>query len=331
MAINPQRILVTGGSGFIGTNLITAFLQQGHIVCNLDIGAPLDPVHAALRRSCDILDASGLHAALQDFAPDAVIHLAARTDCVDNVDVHTAYRVNIEGTQNLLSASASCQSVKRWILASSQYVIGPEKKPASLDDYGPHTVYGQSKVMAEQAVKSGDWPFTWTIARLTNIWGPWHLRYRREAWEVIRRGRYLHPGWEPVIRCYGYVGNIVHYLCRLLTLDSGIVNRQTFYLGDPPIDIYEWVNAFSLELRGKPARRVPRFAVRLIALAGDCLAAAGQSFPITSSRYRSMTQDYLTPMDRTFAVLGPPPVPLREGVKQTVAWLKDYGFPDQAG
>lgn len=324
-----KRILVTGGSGFIGTNLIPALLSQGCDVLNLDRQSPLDPSPSPIWTRGDILDASSMREIAQRFAPDAVIHMAARTDCVEGVDVNEAYRVNFEGTGNVLKAAA-CSGAKRVIFTSSQYVCGPQCTPTSMDDYGPHTVYGQSKVMAERIVKAGNWPFVWTIVRLTNIWGPWHMRYRREAWDVIRRGRYLHPGWKPVVRCYGYVENIVHYLCLLLSADAVAVNGKTFYLGDPPIDIYEWVNAFSLELRQRPARRVSRGAVRALAVAGDILKACGISFPITSSRYCSMTQNYLTPMDQTFTVLGKPPVSLSEGAHRTVAWLRKYGFYGEA-
>ncbi len=57
-------------------------------------------------------------------------------------------------------------------------------------------------------------------------------------------------------------------------------------------------------------------------LAGDIITAlTGKSFYITSSRYRSMATDYVTPMDRTYALLGQPTISLQQGIDETVSWL----------
>jgi GlcNAc-P-P-Und epimerase len=124
-----------------------------------------------------------------------------------------------------------------------------------------------------------------------------------------------------VTRCYLYVGNIVDQILSILAREDGSLNGKTFYVGDPPIDIYEWTNAFSLELTGKPVRVVPRPALLAMAKFGDLVIKCGGKFPIFSSRFRSMTEDYMTPMEPTYAALGPPPISLKEGVHETVEWL----------
>ena len=48
----------------------------------------------------------------------------------------------------------------------------------------------------------------------------------------------------------------------------------------------------------------------------------GKPFYITSSRYRSMVTDYITPMDKTYAVLGSPKITLQQGVNETLTWLR---------
>jgi len=58
-------------------------------------------------------------------------------------------------------------------------------------------------------------------------------------------------------------------------------------------------------------------------LTGDLITAlAGKPFYITSSRYRSMVTDYITPMGKTYSVLGPPKFSLQEGVDETLTWLR---------
>jgi len=159
--------------------------------------------------------------------------------------------------------------------------------------------------------------------RPTNIWGPWHQRYQREFWRIVAKGWYVHPGGAPVVRCYGYVGNIIRQMQRIMELPAEQVNRQVFYVGDPPGDIARWVNAFSLALRGRRARVVPRPILAAAGRVGDVIGAVtGRPFYINSSRFRSMTSDYLVNMDRTFRLLGAPAVSLERGVEETVDWLR---------
>lgn len=321
-----ERWLLTGGSGFIGTNLVAELLRRKVAVLNLDNHMPFDTAHRALWREVDILDTLAISAAFAEWRPTHVVHLAARTECDENTTVEQGYRVNTQGTANVLEAIAHTPGVECAIITSSQYVCGPEHFPRDMQDYGPHTVYGQSKVITEQLTRAANLPCTWTLIRPTNIWGPWHMRYRQEAWAVIRKGLYLHPAGQPVVRCYGYVGNIVHYILKIIESSPDLVHTKMFYLGDPPLDIYEWANAFALGLTGRPARKVPRPLLRGIGLVGDLLGLVGIKFPLTSSRYRSMTSDYLCPMEATYTVLGPPPISLQRGVAETLAWLKTFGW-----
>ena len=106
-------------------------------------------------------------------------------------------------------------SVERVIITSSQFVCAPGRLPENDTDYFPETVYGQSKVVTEKLTREANLPCCWTIIRPTNIWGPWHMRYRREFWRVVERGLYVHPGREPVIRCYGYVKNVAHQIRKI--------------------------------------------------------------------------------------------------------------------
>ncbi len=76
-----MRVLVTGGSGFIGTNLVATLSAADVDVINLDRVSPIYSKHASLWRRCDILDAARTATICRDFAPTHVVHLAARTDC----------------------------------------------------------------------------------------------------------------------------------------------------------------------------------------------------------------------------------------------------------
>lgn len=317
-----MRLLITGGSGFIGTNLVEQGLGQSITLLNLDWNPPLNPAHAPHWREADILDGDALAQALLDFKPTHVVHLAARTDTEEPVDVD-AYRQNHEGTRVLLEAVKHCPSVQRIIVTSTQFVCEAGYQPKHDLDFKPFTVYGESKRLTEMATREAGLTCEWTIIRPTTIWGPWSLRYRDVLFKVMRKGLYFHPGRQRVVRSYGYVGNVVWQIMRMLEAPSERVHQKVLYVGDQPFDLKLWVEEVSKQLVGKPVRYIPSWLVRSVALAGDMLKAIGLPFPITSGRYRSMTSDYITPMDRTIAAVGEAPFSMAEGVKAMVRWYDD--------
>jgi nucleoside-diphosphate-sugar epimerase len=324
-----MRILITGGSGFIGTNAIEAFSAQGDTILNYSLHPPLDPKQTQYWHAGDILDEEATAAVFREFQPDRVLHFAARAECDEATTVEIGYRVNTDGTRNVLTAIRATPSVQRTVITSSQFVCAPGRLPESDTDYFPETVYGQSKVITEQLTREANLPSCWTIIRPTNVWGPWHLRYRREIWRVLERGLYFHPGHRPVVRSYAYVKNVVAQVQNIFEASRDLVHRKTIYLGDAPADIFNWVNAFSQALTGRTVRVVPRQVMRAVALLGDIpTAVSGKPFLINSSRFRSMTTDYLTPMDKTFELLGNNPYTLGDGIRETVKWLRSYRGPD---
>lgn len=314
-------IVVTGGSGFIGTHLIDLLQENDDLeIVNLDIVPPRKKAHLRYWINCDIMRASELNRIFKDVRPRFVAHLAARTD-MEGKTVDD-YKLNSQGTQRVIGAIHEAGTVERSLFVSTQFVVGPGPLPAHDQDFRPQTIYGESKVLAEKAVRNGCLECVWTIVRPTNVWGSLHPRYPREFWRVMARGLYLHPGSKAVIRSYGYVGNVVDQIVGILAKPAESVDRKIFYVGDPPLVLLTWVNAFSLELTGRPARVIPQAALHALALVGDGLTKLGVKFPIYSSRLGSMTQDYPTPMEPTYALLGPPKTSLADGVKETVEWLR---------
>jgi nucleoside-diphosphate-sugar epimerase len=315
-----KRIVITGGSGFIGRNLIEALSSKDLEIYNLDVRVPEQQLGSSHSIQCDIMNQQQLTSTLRDLNPETMIHLAARTD-TDGVRL-TDYAINIDGTRNLVEAAKRCSQLERFIFTSSQFVVGPGPLPKHDEDFRPHTIYGQSKAVAEQIIRKGGLVCAWTIVRPTNVWGPWHPRYPHEFWRVVKRGRYLHPGRKPVLRSYAYVGNLVFQMQKILQADIPSINGRVFYLGDPPIDLYRWTSAFSRALVGREPRVVRRGIVMALAVLGDGINRLGPRFPLTLSRYRSMTVDYITPMAKTIELFGDAPYSLEDGVNETVCWLR---------
>lgn len=320
-----SRVFITGGSGFIGTNLIKSLEQiPGVALCNFDPSPTLCPQHEIHRINASILDESALAAAIEAFAPGAVVHLAARTDCCEKTTVEEGYEVNVEGTRNLVRILSRNKLVERLVIASSQFVCGPGHTPAHDRDYAPHTVYGQSKVAAEEITREADLDCTWTIIRPTNVWGPYHGRYAREFWRVLDRGWYWQPGGRTPTRSYAYVGNVVWQIQSILSAEAREVDRKVLYVGDRPVDIREWIEGFHREITGRDQlREIPKWLMQLGAVCGDGIGAVmGRPFLINSSRLRSMTTDYPVSVEETVALLGEPPVSLEAGIEETVEWFR---------
>ena len=316
------RVLVTGGSGFIGTNLASHLRALGAEVLTVDPAAPFDRAALTGWLAIDVLDHRALHDAFDRFAPTHVVHLAAETRTDAGMTI-ADYRVNTEGTPNVLGAIAATPSVERAVIASSQFVCRPGHEPLDPFDVDPEAPYGQSKVMNENQTRLfGTGAATWTLIRPTTIWGPWDQRYRGSFYALLRRGWYLHPDTGPCMRSYGFVGNVVWQIEQILAAPADSVAERVLYVGDRPIDIRDYAEEFLRQLGAPPARTVPLRLARAAARAGDLLSRAGVGFPINSSRLRFMTTDYPVPIDETFELLGEPPFDLAAGVRETIDWLR---------
>lgn len=244
-----MRVLITGGSGFIGVNLIAYLSKSVSHLVNLDWGAPANPECNSSWRQVDIRDPELVTNEVRSFGPTHIVHLAAlATFDASKTDLEAT---NIGGTVHLLDAAARYAPLSRVIVTSTQYVNGPG---APFEDdcvFHPVNDYGWSKARAETAARAAKYDaLDWVIVRPTNIWGAFHPRFPLEIWKYIRRGVYLHPGHVPILRSYGYVGNVCRQLEILLTAPRERVRHRVFYLTDNPLDSYEFLNQFSLALRG---------------------------------------------------------------------------------
>ena len=324
-----KRILVTGGSGFIGTNVVESYLASGHEVLSIDIKTPQKREHHKVFKRVDILDKRSLEGVFKDFAPTHVLHLAARTDLYEKKDLQ-GYAANIKGVENIVNAIISQPSIKRSIFASTKLVCPADYTPTSEDDYCPDTLYGKSKVIGEKIVKECvSMQYDWCIIRPTSIWGPWCYIPYGEFYRMIAKGYYFHPGSDNTPKSFGYVGNTVFQMKKLLDANSEQINRKVFYLSDYEIfRIKDWADMISVKLKNKRTKTIPKPFVRLLAWSGDLLKLCGIKNPLfSSSRLRNMRADTTDiPLEPIKQTTGPLPYSMEQGVEETIAWLQKYNL-----
>jgi nucleoside-diphosphate-sugar epimerase len=318
-----RRTLVTGGSGFIGTNVVEALLARGTPVCSIDRVAPRNPAHAGVFRPVDICDAPALARAVDDFAPEDIIHLAARTDLLGSgID---DYAANTAGTAALIEVVAARPQIRRTLFASSMLVCRLGYLPQSVTDYAPSTPYGASKVEAEGMVRAAD-PSRRRIIlfRPTSIWGPWFGEPYRHFFDAVLAGHYVHPSGAATRRSYGYIDNAVAQIFALADADAVRLGDHLYHLADyAPVDIGVWADMIATAAGRRRPPRVPMAVMQAAALAGDALKALGwQRPPMTRFRLANMTMDAVQDTGPMVALCPDLPVPMETGVARTVAWLR---------
>ncbi len=316
-----MKILVTGGSGFIGTNLIETLRKTDTEILSIDIAEPKLGKHRSIWHQVDIRDKEKLTSEIVSFSPDYVIHLAARTDL--NGKTLLDYDANMQGVTILLDALEKVPNLKRAVFASSMYVCEPGYMPKDFEDYAPHTLYGESKVETERRIKERNPKYTWSIIRPTSIWGPWFGEPYNKFFHIVLSHMYFHMGKRACRKTYGYVDNAIYQIMSILDADAEKVNRKVYYLGDyEPYDITEWANEIAKEA-GIWIPRIPYWCFKCAGWFGDLLKKFGIAFPMTSFRLHNMTTDNVHNLEPIKNIAPNLPVSRIEGTKRTLDWINN--------
>lgn len=315
------RVLVTGGSGFIGTNLVEYFHSRGDDVVNIDIACPRNPTHASLWQKADILNAQALKLATEAFSPHFVFHMAARTD-LDGQRIED-YSANIDGVRNVIDALQTLPDLRRAIFASSMLVCKLGYQPRDDHDCNPATVYGASKVEGEKLVRRLGTNMPWVMVRPTSLWGPWFDIPYRTFFDAVRSGWYVHPKAVSVRRSYGFVLNSVAQLESLAAADISRVRGQTFYLADyQPVELRSWAETIRHAFGASRVKEAPLWFLRAAARVGNVLRVMGMTnSPLTSFRLDNLMTEAVMDTAPLESICGSIPYGLQEGVAITTDWI----------
>jgi UDP-glucose 4-epimerase len=240
-----MRALVTGGAGFIGSNLVDALLARGDavtVVDNLSTGrrSNLDRALAegAELAELDIREAAELGELLARVEPEIVFHLAAQIDVRKSLaDPAFDAAINVGGTANLLEAMRAAGSRRIVFVSTGGAIYGEGAgKQLPLDESAPiepFSAYGQSKFAAEGYLGLYErlYGLSGVSLRLGNVYGPRQDPLGEAGVIAIFCGR-LRTGERPMVfgdgkqtRDYIYVGDVVEAVLAAAGADaSGPIN-----------------------------------------------------------------------------------------------------------
>jgi UDP-glucose 4-epimerase len=265
-----MNVLVTGGAGFIGSNIVDGLLEEGFnvfVVDNLSTGKENNLNKKAKFYKTDIRDKESLEKIFSEVKPEVVFHLAAQIDVRKSVaDPAFDSTVNVTGAINVFE-SAVKYGTRRIVFSSTGGALygEPEKLPASENtEIAPLAPYGVSKYCGEQYLNYFKrlYGIERVILRYANVYGPRQDPLGEAGVIAIFTGKILQDE-QPVIfgdgnqtRDYVYVKDIVNANLIAMSGKEGIYNIGT----GKEISVNELVKEFSsiLNKEIKPVYASPR-------------------------------------------------------------------------
>jgi nucleoside-diphosphate-sugar epimerase len=327
------NVLITGGTGFIGSNLALECAKRGHSVRVLgQENTEAETGNANLIKSkgievllTNVLNFGEVRDSVKDV--DVVFHLAAAQH-ESNVPDQYFWDVNVNGTKNLLDACVAAQ-VKRFVYGSTVGVYGSgaagvldEETPAC-----PDNIYGVTKLAAERLVQSYMDQLSLVIIRISETYGPGDRRLLKlfravgdRTFFMIGDGNNLH---HPI-----YIDDLTEGL--LVSASSDAANGKVIILaGREPLTTKEMVSVIADQL-GVSVREfhVPLVPLLMVAtVIGRVFPAMGVHPPIYRRRMDFFTKNLIFSQEKASRVLEfTPEYSFEHGVYLTARWYQENGF-----
>lgn len=236
-----KSILVTGGCGFIGVNLVSRLVRQKFrvkVLDDLSLGKRehVEPFGVELLVG-DVRDPAAVSRAVEGV--EAIIHLAAHTRVMDSIsDPRLNFEINAIGTLNLLQASRDA-AVQSFIFASTGGAIVGEREPPVHEEMVPRPIspYGASKLAGEAYCSAfqGSYGLNTVALRFSNVYGPHSYHKGSVVAQFIKQALQKKPlviyGDGSQTRDFLYVEDLADAICAYATSGEKKAGGEVFQMG----------------------------------------------------------------------------------------------------
>lgn len=319
-----MKLALTGVTGFVGSNLVPELLKNGiQIKALVRKSSRIDRLkkYDIEFTVVDFLDKSSLRGVFDDV--EGIIHIAGT---VVGLPPHDYMVGNYFVTKNLVDEFIRVKHRGQFIYVSSQAAAGPSKvgKPRKESDReAPVSIYGKSKLYAENYIRAHEEEINYTILRPPAIYGPGDtafLFYLR----TIKQHYFPHVGNLQELSII-HVDDVVRAI--KLFLNNPIVSRKVYFVSDDKIYnimelVYDLKNA--LDVDHVRILRIPTRIAMVYALFNEKLSfIKGRPSMVNRDKIRELSQEAWTVDISLIKSIGfKPKWFFKEGIKQTVNWYK---------
>lgn len=333
------KILITGASGFIGGFLVKEALNRGYETwAGVRSSSSLKHLQDERIHFIDLKYSSkkSLTKQLTEFATkhgawDFIIHNAGITKTLEKKDF---FKVNAEFTNNFITAleAANCQPKKFLLMSSlSSYGKGDELtfKPIRLTDpQTPDTIYGKSKLIAENYVRSQSY-FPYIILRPTGVYGPGDKDYFMEI-KSIKSGFDFAVGFVPQRITFIYVKDLA--TVAFLALENARIKNKHYFVADGDVYTDTAFAKIIQELLKKKRVLHARIPLGLVDIACICSEwigkLLGKSMTLNTDKFIILKQRNwicdVKPLQDDLKFT--PSYPLRRGLEESIEWYRKEGW-----
>lgn len=327
-----MNVLITGGTGFIGSRLALRCIEKGYNVRIL--GQKNNPAETA---NLEMLESKGAVTTLGDIAEkdtlqdavsgvDIVFHLAAAQHEM-NIPDQRFWEVNVQGTQNLLEACANA-NVKRFIHGSTIGVYGVLDGEINEDSpCRPDNIYGITKLEGEKAALSYKDRLGVVVIRIPETYGPGDRRLLK-LFKAINKNMFFMIGKGKNLHHLIYVDDLIDGFFRAVENDQAL-GEVILLAGSVAMTSNEMVGTVA-QVLGKP---FPKIRMPLPLLWGiatimeTVLRPLGIQPPLHRRRMDFFRKSFYYSPDKSRKLLNfKPGVSFKEGVEQTAKWYKSMGY-----
>ena len=322
-----MKILLTGGTGFIGRYLANKLAEEGHQL-RLIVRRKPDmefPPQVELYQG-DITDFPGIRQAFQGM--ELVYHSAGKLGQA-GVPEQVYEELHVTGTQNVIRAALEAGSVKRFIHVSSAGVQGPILSPPADErlPYAPSNTYERTKAAAEQAVLAAhrERGLPAVVIRPEFVYGPGDLHVlglfraiQRKFFVIFGQGRsLLHPT---------FIDDTIQAL--LLAKDAGLPGEVFIIAGPRPVTVAELADGIARQLGVRTPLRVPLWLGQSAAAGIETLGNILRiDPPLNRARLKFFTENRAFSTAKAQKLLGYRPMyDLEAGLAKTIAWYKQHQY-----